>query len=320
MANETALFIQSGDDMFYRFDGAGGLEGVNRFNVGYSYNTSRTLRGALRFTNLQISQGQTGINADILMYAQEKIGDKDISVLVRGIDEDNTSNFSGGAPFGRTMTTASNTHTGNVSTGSYLSIGVGSIIEEIVGRGGWSSGNAIGFILEDNGTSTSSSGGYLYDNYNDSPNSFLSYRIGSEPNFKPTPVTVTAPTFPPVNSYGVKISYPGYSVIDADDAHTYFTTRKISPKTILSGKINTTAGAVYSIPHGLSYKPFARAYFKSTSSAKRFKIPRFLPGIQQDPDSDTTTGQIEVDGTNIKITTSDACEVYYYVYIDQLST
>lgn len=318
MANETCLFIGSGDDMFYRFDGGGGLEGVNRFNVGYSYNTSRTLRGALRYTSLQISRGQTGINADLHMYAQEKIGDKDISVLARGIDEDNTGNFSGGAPFGRSLTSASNTHTSNVSTGSYFTIGVGSLIEEIVGRGGWNQGNAIAFIVEDNGTSTANSGGYLYDNYNDSPDSFLSYRVGSEPNFKPTPKEVAAPTFPSANSYGMKISYPGYDVDTATEDQTYFTTKKRCMRVVASGKINTTGGVVYNIAHGQSVKPFARAWFKSVSTSKRYQIPRFIPGEYQDPDADTTNGQIEIDGTNVKILTTDSAEVYYYIYIDEL--
>lgn len=320
MANETVRFPSSSNDMFYEFEGSGGLSGTGRFNVGYSYSTSRKLKGALRFTNIQISKNATGINAGVEMYMEEKVGDKEIYAKIWGIDEDNTSDF-GSYPMGRSKTTANNSHySESKGTGDFFGIGAGNCIEEIVARSGWSSGNAIGFIIEDNGTSTSANGGYLYDHYSSGLNSYLSYRVGSEPNFKPTPKSVSAPTFPAADSYGIKISYPGYDVLDATDGQLYFTTRKRRLKVVAQGKINTSAGTVYNIAHGQSVKPFARAYFKSPSSSKRYAIPRFMPGEQQDPDSDTTNGQIEVDSTNVKILTTSSCEVYYYIYIDELAT
>jgi hypothetical protein len=149
--------------------------------------------------------------------------------------------------------------------------------------------------------------------------SFLLIRKSGEPNFKPTPVSVTAPTFPDVDDYGIKISYPGYDVMTATDDELYFTSSRLLPKIIAQGKITTVANTVYSLAHGLSYKPFAQAYFKSISSTKRYKIPRFTPGEMQDPDAETTDGRIEVDATHVKIMTTDACEVYYYVFIDELA-
>jgi hypothetical protein len=319
MANEIILPVDNGNDIFYQFEGGGGLSGTGRFHVGYSYATSRKLTGAIRFQNVQIPKDSVGINAGIHLYAQEKIGNKEIFIKAWGIDEDNTSDFTS-YPLGRTKTTASNTHNWNGNTGEYFTIGVGNIIEEIVSRSGWNPGNSIGFIIEDNGTSTADSGGYLYDELDDSKRSFLDWRVGPEPNFTPTPKSVAAPTFPAVDSYGMKISYPGYDVLTATEAQLYFTTRKREYKIIAQGKITTTAGVVYNIAHGLSYKPCARAFFKSISSVKRYKIPRFIPGEIQDPDADTTNGQIEVDATNVKIMTTDACEVYYYIYIDELAT
>lgn len=317
MANEIVLFPSDSNDMYYEFEGSGGLNGTGRFNVGYSYNTSRKLKGALRFDNVQIPKNSGVNSAGVSMYAQEKIGDKQIYVKIWGIDEDNTADF-GSYPMGRPKTTASNTHNTDVSNGGYFGIGCGSSVEEIVARSGWSQGNSMGFIIEDNGTSTSDSGGYLYDHFVDDPNSYFEYRISAEPNFKPTPKEVAAPTFPATNSYGMKISYPGYDVDVATDAQTYFTTRKRCMKVVASGKINTTGGVVYNIAHGQSVKPFARAWFKSISSTKRYQIPRFIPGEYQDPDADTTDGRIEIDGTNVKILTTDSAEVYYYIYIDEL--
>lgn len=318
MANEIVVFPSNAQDMYYEFEGSGGLSGYGRFNVGYSWNISRKLKGALRFQNIQIPQGSSINTAGVEMYMQEKVGDKEIFVKIWGMDEDNTASFSSN-PLGRTKTSASNTHhSESKDDGDYFGIGVGGILQEVVGRGGWSSGNAFGVIVEDDGTSTSESGGYLYDHFVDSPNSYLSYRISAEPNFKPTPKEVAAPTFPATNSYGMKISYPGYDVDTATEDQTYFTTRKRCMKVVAQGKINTTGGVVYNIAHGQSVKPFARAWFKSISSGKRYQIPRVIPGEYQDPDADTTNAQIEIDGTNVKIRTDDSTEVYYYIYIDEL--
>lgn len=317
MANEIVIFPSDYNDMYYEFEGSGGLNGPGRFNVGYAWSVSRKLKGAIRFQNVQIPRNSSINSAGVNMYAQEKIGNKEIFVKIWGIDEDNTSSFSS-SPMGRSKTTATNTHNKNLSNGEYFGIGCGSVVQEIVARGGWNQGNAMGFIIEDNGTSTDESGGYIYDHYVDSPNSYFEYRISAEPNFKPTPKTVAAPTFPATNSYGMKISYPGYDVDVATDAQTYFTTRKRCMKVVASGKINTTGGVVYNIAHGQSVKPFARAWFKSVSTSKRYQIPRFIPGEYQDPDADTTDGRIEIDGTNVKILTTDSAEVYYYIYIDEL--
>lgn len=317
MANEVVIFPSNAQDMYYEFEGSGGLSGDGRFNVGYSWNTSRKLKGALRFQNVQIPKNASLNTAGVSMYVQEKVGNKEVYVKIWGIDEDNTSSFTSN-PLGRPKTTASNTHNQNPNNGDHFGIGCGSSIEEIVARSGWSQGNALGVIIEDNGTSTDESGGYIYDHFVDSPNSFLEYRLSAEPNFKPTPKTVSAPTFPSANSYGMKISYPGYDVDVATDAQTYFTTRKRCMKVVAAGKINTTGGVVYNIAHGQSVKPFARAWFKSISSTKRYQIPRFIPGEYQDPDADTTDGRIEIDATNVKILTTDSAEVYYYIYIDEL--
>lgn len=319
MANEDIYVGASNNDLFYEFEGSGGLSGVGRFNVGYSYNTSRKLKGALRFPSVYIPNSKNLAGANVHMYVESREGNKEIFAKIWGIDEDNTNDFSS-YPMGRTKTSNSNTHSySETGSGGFFTIGVENIVEEIVARGGWASGNAMGFLVEDNGTSTSDPGGYIYETWGGTK-SFLEIRLDAEPNFKPTPLSVNAPTFPPLDHFGVKISYPGYNVLDASETELFLTTRKRRFKVIDEGLINTSAGVTYNIAHGLSYKPFARAFFKSPSSSKRYKIPRFLPGEIQDPDADTTDGKIEVDGTNVKITTTNACEVYYYIYIDELAT
>lgn len=319
MANRYTITPLASTDMYYYYSSS--LEGSGRYNVGYSATAGNTIKGALRFQNVQIDKNATGIEAGLALYIQEKLGSGEVYVKVWGIDEDNTSSFSG-SPLGRTKTTAYNTHhsEGN-GNGDYFTIGVGSIIEEIVSRSGWVKGNSIGFIIEDNGSSTSENT-YIYDQWSSSIDSYLSYRIGSEPNFNPTDKSVSAPTFPSADNVGLKISYPGYSVFDATPEQLYYTTRKRTHKISQEGVITTTAGVTYSIAHGLGYIPFCTAYAKETGSTKRYKIPRYLPIALfqgQFGSLDTTNGTVEITSTHLKITTTSACSVYYRIFVDQLT-
>lgn len=318
MANKYSITAADANDMYYYFSSS--LEGSGRYNVGYRSPTG-AIRGALRFQNVQIPKNATGIDAGLAMYIQEKVGSEQVYAKVWGIDEDNTGNFSS-SPLGRSKTTAYNTHysEGN-GTGDYFSIGVGSIIEEIVSRSGWSQGNSIGFIIEDNGTSTSASN-YIYDQWSSNIDSYLIYRVGSQPNFNPTDKSVTAPTLPGTDDFGLKISYPGYDVFTATENQLYYTTHKRKHKISSEGVITTTANVTYNIAHGLGYIPFCTAYAKETGSTKRYKIPRYLPIALfqgQFGSLDTTNGTVEVDSTNLKITTTSNCSVYYRIFEDQIS-
>lgn len=320
MANNITITPGAATDMWCNF---GVLNLYGRVNVGYNSvingGAGGTIKGALRFQNVQIPKNSTGIDAYVKIYANERFGSSDIYVKIWGMDEDNTADFSSD-PMGRTKTTAYNTTNSGVSTGGYLTVGVGSIVEEIVGRSGWSPGNSIGFIIEDNGTTTSEST-YIYDEYTDPVDSYFDFRVGSEPNFNPTPKSVAAPTFPSAEDIGLKISYPGYSVFDATEDELYYTTRKRSHKIKEEDVFTSTAGVTYNIAHGLGYIPFAMVYVKEVGSTKRYKIPRYIPeDLYQDQfgSLDTTNGTVELDSTNLKITTTSNCEVYYRIFYDQI--
>ena len=324
------MFLNSGNsnDTFYHTDSYDFYPEFNTngaFVIGNHWNSSANhlvpSKSAIRFSNITVPQGSVNY-AGLYLWVQyngksstPRSGKWQFKVYC--FDEDNTSDFSGGYPFGRSYTTAyeNSNNDDEPDTGYWKEINVTAAVNEVLNRGGWSSGNALALVV---------------DPYNCGPNkrasdesdrqSFLVIRVSAEPNFTPTPKSVAAPTFPAADSYGMKISYPGYEVLTATEGQLYFTTRKREYKIIAQGKITTTAGVVYNIAHGQSYKPCARAFFKSISSVKRYKIPRFIPGEIQDPDADTTNGQIEIDATNVKIMTTDACEVYYYIYIDELAT
>lgn len=318
MANELQFFhTQNSDDMWTELATSYSLAGL--LGIGNNYNGSdRSYKCAVRFQNITVTGS---IDYAGLYYWTQYDGrdesprDGEWKFVIYGIDEDNTSSF-GSAPFGRSKTTAYNNsdNSDEPETGTWKEITVTSAVNEVLTRGGFSSGNAVGLIIEDNGSGKNK---YALDQTDKLP--VLVIRKTAVSDLTPTPKTVSAPTFRATDSYGLKISYPGYSVLEATEDQTYYTSRKDHFKIVAEGKITTTGGVVYTIAHGQSYKPFARAYFKSISSSKRYKMPRFLPGGQVDPDSDTTDGQIEVDGTNVRILTTDSAEVYYYIYVDELS-
>lgn len=124
------------------------------------------LDGAIRFHNVYIPQGSPIYSATIRFYVWEKgAGSGDLYFKCFGIDEDNTSDFSS-YPLGRADTTAK-IDPGQISIPSingYLNINVDSIVDEIVNRSGWSSGNAMGFKFYEQGSSNT--GVWFHSSYN----------------------------------------------------------------------------------------------------------------------------------------------------------
>jgi len=107
---------------------------------------------AIRFSNIKLSQGQTITRAEFEYKNVYTSGTGDVLFKCYGIDEDNTADF-GGNPMGRTKTSASTTKSQAQISGKFnFGDTWTSLVQEIVDRGGWSSGNAMGFIFNDNGT------------------------------------------------------------------------------------------------------------------------------------------------------------------------
>lgn len=330
MANEVIIYNSGNDsDQYEDIDSVSNTQGD--LSLGWYWDSgdsaTRKARCAIRFPSFNIPKSG-GVNyAGIYFWTKYHAEDFDFfdnmpspsgtfNFTIWGINEDNTSSF-GSNPFSRDKTSASNnsSNSDEPNKNTYREYTVTNAVNGVMSRGGWNQGNALGLLLEpyDSGVGKFATDG-------GDKLTFILVRKNAEPNFKPTPKTVAAPTFPAVDSYGVKISYPGYDVKTATENQTYFTTKKRTLKVVAQGKINTTGGVVYNIAHGQSVRPFAQAWFKSPVSNKRYKIPRFTPGEIQDPDADTTDGRLEVDGTNVKIMTTSNCEVYYYIYIDELAT
>ena len=151
----------SGNDMGFLIDDDGSaLDKILRF---YSYDGSTTkaalldvtytgtgsITAGLRFTNVTIPQGATIVSAKITFTATATDGDT-VDTEIFGVDEDDTASFSSD-PTGRAQTTASAFWdiAGTTAEAEYDTSSLTSVVQEIVDRAGWASGNDMGFLIED---------------------------------------------------------------------------------------------------------------------------------------------------------------------------
>ena len=274
--------------------------------MGWDHSVGRIVNGAVRFLN--VAQSGTILAASLVFTVNNvnEAHDQSIKIKARGLDYDNFGELNAGNnPFsGKDYTTANKTQTwGDTHINSSVELSITNIVQEILNRGGWSSGNALALILEDNGTDTDKNRWII------GHPAYLMIRKTATPNFTPDPVTIPAPTLPAAEDWGIKIAKPGINVLDATEAQQYFTTRKRVFKIKEQAQIITDASP-HLIPHGLSYKPFAEVFVKSGSSWFRLPYVNFSGGYN--------VGYMEITDTNIEIYTTIGNTVYYYIFLDPL--
>ena len=150
----TNDIIEAGD-----FSGYGGLD------CGY------------RFTGVTVAQAATIYSATVDFRIDGRgLSGTDVKIKTWGIDEDNVGGF--GSDLGKTKTTAYETQNVASGSGSYFGINVKDEVQEIVNRGGWSSGNAMGFYTFND---SSPSGAYIADLLGSAYDTFLTVLVtGSE--------------------------------------------------------------------------------------------------------------------------------------------
>lgn len=102
-----------------------------------------------RFPGLNIPQGATIKGAHVHLEPYTAPSDVGVLVKIKAIAEDNTSTFSSD-PSGRTLTAASNTWTIGSTSTWVESPDIKSVLQEVINRGGWASGNALGLVFKDN--------------------------------------------------------------------------------------------------------------------------------------------------------------------------
>lgn len=117
-----------------------------------------------RWLNVTIPQGSTINSATVDIYYALKSGTT-VESIWYGVDEDDATTFANttaNKPEGKTRTTASVTDSTDLSLfttvgfGNYL-FDVAALVQEIINRPGWSSGNALAVVAHDNGSSGTNS-------------------------------------------------------------------------------------------------------------------------------------------------------------------
>lgn len=120
--------------------------------------------GALRFQGVSIPQGAT-ISSAYLQFTAIDNQTGFYSFLIEGVDEDNAATFSANQNLnGLSRTNADETTSGNdawVEENTYNSSSITTIVQEIVNRTGWVSGNALALVLS---AGSGDRDAYTYDN------------------------------------------------------------------------------------------------------------------------------------------------------------
>lgn len=125
------------------------------FGYGRAFSGSENY-GAVRFNNVTIPQGAVITSAFLRLTDSQNQGARTVNIKLKGIDEDDTADFSSD-PDGRAKTSAAVDWDFNsvsqVTNTERTSPDIASIIQEIIDRPGWASGNDLGIISDDDGTS-----------------------------------------------------------------------------------------------------------------------------------------------------------------------
>lgn len=309
MANERDFLIASADDNALE---SGAFYTSGSAIVGHW--TGDATKAAFRFTNVSIPQGTTVSSASLYFKVKSQgSGSGNLKFKTYGIKETNTNNFSSN-PFGRSHTTAFDSADNPLpGAGNYKQITVTSIVNEILAQGGWSSGNAMGFFCEDNG---SASDVYIRD---DDEASILEILVSANPDFTPGPYTVQPNKIPAPQNYGVILTPPGKDALDVSMKERSFSTGIQTVKASIDGQRGWPAASnLEKTSHRLKYPSAFLSYFKYSN--KIFLAPRKALYT-----ADPVGGGIELysytDSESIAMAldpnSADPNAWYYYVFIDE---
>lgn len=234
---------------------------------------------SLRFTGVTIPNGATINSAKITFTGSAVRSSQTINMKLYGVDEDNTAEFvvsPADTARTRTHTTATVDWDATISTtngSTHDTADITSIIQEIVDRGGWSSGNAIGIYVGDDGTS---SGNYIsiYEYNTDSTKAALltidyagatTTSTTTTSTSTSTTTTTTLPfVYPEDHGLGIKISRENREATSNIPDDFLLHSRYPQLQVFKTGQFsnNFVDDDYFDVYHGLGYKPFAFGYMQ----------------------------------------------------------
>ena len=221
----------------------------NTISVGKDY------KAAVRFQSVGIQPGASISSAYLELTTPQYGWLNPVSLRLYGIDEDNTTTYTTD-PTGRATTTAYTNWTINPLVGqtTYKSPDISGLVQEIIDRGGWSGGNAMGIHIRDNGTqygsdmesyeSDAAEAAYLIINYTGTIQ-------------RTQVVSALGNLLNPPRNMGIVIAKPTYDAkTDTDPSHHIFNSDYGTLKYYISGSTSVNLGtddlcAVTTINHNL---------------------------------------------------------------------
>lgn len=246
---------------------------------------TRSLTAAVRFTGVGIVPGST-IDSAFLKFTAQFTDTNNGKTKVYGIDEDSTADLSTD-PTGRSKTTAAIDWDINGVTNNtvYTSPDIKTIIQEIIDRAGWASGNAIGFLVEDDGSVSD----HFFHSYDGDPNKAplleINYTI---PNTSTSSSTTSSSTstststssstsssstsssstttdpYDVTGKYVIRVSKPGKDALAETSPNEFYMDSRYPLLKVHSFGTFSFNAALESteITHNLGYKPFALVFSK----------------------------------------------------------
>lgn len=161
MATWSGNVVASTDDA-RNIDGDGTYSATATTQHLGKFNTTDKYWNGFRWNNVTIPQGATINTATVTLYCANVNGGTTAKTIWYGEDVDDAATFSNstaGKPEGRTRTTASVAK--DFATADWTTVGfntadkvtVTTLVQEIIDRGGWVSGNDLVLVAGDNGSS-----------------------------------------------------------------------------------------------------------------------------------------------------------------------
>ena len=134
------------------------------FVVGYNDDGWLNVKGGIRADSISVVKEDDVYKANIGIYIGNRYTSNTIFTKLYGIDTDDVGDF--GCATNQSKTTASRTESidGGLQAGATWTPDVTSMFNEIINRAGWATGNAMGFIIENNGTTGTEN--HLWSNSN----------------------------------------------------------------------------------------------------------------------------------------------------------
>lgn len=112
--------------------------------------SAATYWAGMRWTGVTVAQAATISSASLEIYTINSTNDVAGGAVVYGQAADNAATFAASTNniTGRSRTTASATWSGDLGGSGWKSLDVTGIVQEIINRSGWASGNALALLID----------------------------------------------------------------------------------------------------------------------------------------------------------------------------